>query len=324
MMRLKIHGCRGSHAVCTTPQQVEDLGKSLWKLSKKFKATTWSQFKNKIKAEPRSSYQIYGGNTTCLELKSDKAPMPVFFDAGTGLGAASMDPSSQLNNSAFKQKKGELAFFISHTHWDHILGLLTAEQIFKDGNEFHFYGVHKNLSGRIENLFRAENFPVPYESVLTRFHFHQIPIGTDLEFGDLTIKHCAQSHPGGSFAYRVEDGNSTLVFATDTELKNIDPPHMIPGSNIYTNADVLILDAQFSPEDMPRHKGFGHAQIETAVDFAVREKTKRLYLFHQSPAYDDSQIDRQHKRAEQYLRKNYGTRHPLKIFMTIEGEEIKV
>jgi len=322
-MRVKFHGCRGSHALCTVPHRIQQISRSVWEFGQRKGLKTWAEVEKALETEARSLHQIYGGNTTCLELKSDKMPMPTFFDAGTGLTAAGIDPNSALSHPDFVNGKGKVAIFFSHTHWDHILGLLTLEQLYK-GNEFHFYGVHKGLQERIQNLFLDEHFPVPYRLVEPHVKYHQIPLGTPIQYGALNIHHIPQSHPGVSFAYRVSDGKRSFVFATDTELKNVDLPHMTPGNNLYTNADVMILDAQFSPEEYPIREGYGHAGLYAAVDFAVREKTKRLFLFHQSPYYDDRQIDEQLSRARSYFIEKFGKGQPLEIHMAIEGDEIEI
>jgi ribonuclease BN (tRNA processing enzyme) len=322
-MRLKFHGCRGSHPVSAPPSRIKEIIKDVWTFAQEKKVTSWNMLEAALEQAPQSLSSIWGGNTTCVEVKSDLAPMPLFLDAGTGFTQAGMDPNCALTKADFAKGTGKVAIFLSHTHWDHIIGLITVEQIFK-GNEVHFYGVHKNLSERIKTLFIQEHFPVPFHVVEPNFKFHQIPLNTPIQFGGLNINHFAQSHPGGSFAYRITEGKSSMVFATDTELKNTEQPHMTPGSNLYSNSDVLIVDAQFSPEEFPSRQGYGHSQIYMAVDFAVREKTKHLYLFHQSPYYSDKEIDEQLRRAQSYLVETHGASHPMKISMACEGSEIGI
>lgn len=323
-MKVKLHGVRGSNPISVTPARVEEVSKFIWEFTRKKNFTNWKAVKRALEKEARSRYQVYGGATTCLELKSPLAPLPIFFDAGTGITSASLDKSSALNDRAFKEGKGRLALFLSHTHWDHIIGLPTVEQIYTEGNQFNFYGVHKDLSGRLSTLFKDEYFPVPYRVVEKNFEFHQIPLNSSVRLGKLTITHFPQSHPGGSFAYRVDDGKKAFIFATDTSLRNTNKAGMLPGQNFFSDADVIVLDAHFSPEDFVGREDWGHAEIYSAVDFAVRENTKRLYLFHQSPQYNDAQIDVQYKRALKYHEKKFGKKHKLEIYMTVEGEEIKI
>ncbi len=323
-MRVKVYGARGSCPVAVSPERVDEIARAVWEFSRGKSFARWEELRTALRSEkPRSHYQVFGGHTTCLEIRDERLPMPVFVDAGTGLTAAATDPDSGLNSVAFKENRGEAAFFFTHTHWDHIIGLPTVEQIFKPGNRFDVYGVHKKLEERLAALFVDEHFPVSFETVSPQFRFHQIPLHESVQLGPFRIDHVPQSHPGASFAYRFSDGKKTFVFATDTELKNIDPPHMTPGQNVYSNADVLMLDAQYSPEDLESRRGYGHASVHTAVDFAVREKSKVLYLFHQNPAYSDAEIDEQLNRARHYLKSTHAA-SKLRIEMTFEGAEIEL
>jgi len=320
---VKIHGSRGSCPVAITPARVEEITRSVWEFSHSRKLRTWNDVKKALANERRSLSQIYGGATTCVELTHPDFNMPIFLDLGTGFTTAGTDPDSGLNNGAFQANRGKVAIFLTHTHWDHIIGLPTVEQVFRSGNEFHFYGVHKNLRDRISTLFQEEHFPVPFHAVEKSFHFHQIELGSTIELGPFRVSHHAQVHPGGSFAYRFDDGKKVFVFATDTELRKIEAPHMNPGANMYSDADVLLLDAQFSPEDFETRQDYGHASIHMAVDFAVRERTKKLYLFHQSPTYSDDEIQAQLERAREYLR-NAHKGHPLQIDMTVEQDTVQL
>jgi len=322
-MKLKFHGARGSYPTPTAPERIEELTKNLFEAAKTHSNKSWAEFKSFLKAQPRSFSQIYGGHSTCVEVSGSESPIPIFFDAGTGITAAAVDPQSALNNAAFKSDKGKVALFMTHTHWDHIMGLPNIAQLYRNGNEFHVYGVHKKLSERLSVLFQSEYFPVPYQKVEKIFQFHQIEVNQVVTLGDLKISHFAQSHPGGSFAYRLQSSKKSLVFATDTELKNISEPHMKAGESFYSDADLLVLDAHFSPEDIKAHEGWGHASIHAAVDFAVRERVRKLYLFHQNPLYSDAQIDEQFEKSLEYKKKSY-SQSGLQIFMTIEGEEVEV
>jgi len=322
-MNIRVHGSRGSHPVATTTDRIVEIQKELFNMFQESKARTWDEFSKYLSNQPRHKHQVYGGATTCLEVESDLLPMPLFFDAGTGLTTASVDSRSALCSNDFKRGKGEAAFFFTHTHWDHVAGLVTIPQIFMENNQFHFYGAHDDLEGRIQGLFDPRYFPVPYSLLKPRAHFHQIALGTSLRLGPVKIDHHPQSHPGGSFAYRVSDGKSVFVLATDTDLKNTNPPHLSPGDNIYSNADLLILDAHFSPEDFVNKEDFGHPDLETAIDFGIRENAKVLYLFHQSPFYTDKEVDDQLSRAWDYVKKNHpSSRTEIKV--ACDGDVLKI
>lgn len=320
-MKIRFYGCRGSYPVPTEPARIEELTYQIWQLAQDNPGLSWENFKKHLEVSPRSKYQIFGGNTTCLELSTSKSPYPIYLDAGTGIQVASKDPESALNSKSFKANRGKAAIFFTHTHWDHIIGLPNVAQIYTFGNQFHLYGVHKKLMDRLSTLFQIEHFPVPFEIVQKNFQVHQMSLNKELDLGDLKITHFAQHHPGGSFAYRFEDGNKVFIFATDTELKMNDELMETTGQNFYSNADVLVMDSHFSPNDLV--PGYGHPHSHAVIDFAVREKTKVLYLFHQNPLYSDHQLDAQLSDAKKYLQERYPT-SLLKVKAPFEGESVNL
>jgi len=320
-MIVRVHGARGSHPVPTSKGRIEEIQKSVWELSRESKATTWTEFKRFIDSKPPHLTQTFGGATTCVELATSLSPMPIFIDAGSGMTVASMDKASAFQTPEFLRGKGEAAVFFTHTHWDHISGLVTIPQLFMENNRFHFYGVHSDLRGRLEGLFDARYFPVPFSIIEPRMQFHQIALGKSLRLGGIKVDHLPQSHPGGSFAYRFSDGKHAFVMATDTDLKNMDAPHMVPGDNIYSNANVLFIDAHFSPEDFINKEDFGHAHLFQAIDFGVRENAKMLYLAHQNPYYSDHEIQTQLDRAWDYVRKEHRS-SKVEIRIAMDGDVI--
>ena len=52
----------------------------------------------------------------------------------------------------------------------------------------------------------------------------------------------------------------------------------------------MIHEAHFSPEDLAKHKDWGHCSWEEAVIVAKAAKVKKLIMTHHSPDYDDSTI----------------------------------
>jgi ribonuclease BN (tRNA processing enzyme) len=57
-------------------------------------------------------------------------------------------------------------------------------------------------------------------------------------------------------------------------------------------ADVLIHDAQHTPQEMETQKGWGHSDYESAIQLAAAAKVKRLFLFHHDPFRMDEDMDR--------------------------------
>jgi ribonuclease BN (tRNA processing enzyme) len=65
------------------------------------------------------------------------------------------------------------------------------------------------------------------------------------------------------------------------------------------DAEVLIIDSQYSAEEYESHAGWGHTCVEDAVGLAVRANVKRLFLFHHDPDHSDEQIGKMVTRARE-------------------------
>jgi ribonuclease BN (tRNA processing enzyme) len=53
-------------------------------------------------------------------------------------------------------------------------------------------------------------------------------------------------------------------------------------------ADVLIYDAQYTPEEYVVKKGWGHSTYENAASVAHDAGVKQLVLFHHDPRHNDT------------------------------------
>jgi len=111
------------------------------------------------------------------------------------------------------------------------------------------------------------------------------------------------NHPGLALAFRLEAGGKSLVYATDNEpcpptgtAADPDSPclkgnHEASLARFAANTDLLISDAQFTPEEYAKHVGWGHSSIRDAVRFGIAAQARRLALFHHAPERTDDQID---------------------------------
>jgi len=56
-------------------------------------------------------------------------------------------------------------------------------------------------------------------------------------------------------------------------------------------ADLYIREAQYTEEEYPTKKGWGHSTWKDAVNSAHAAQAKRLVLYHHDPMHDDNFID---------------------------------
>src|SRR5579862_9537532 len=193
-----------------------------------------------------------GGNTSCVELRAGN--LLLVFDGGTGLRL--------LGKRLLKEMPITAHVFFSHVHWDHIQGFPFFDPAFVPGNVIHLYGGN-NVSRTLEETLAGQmdhpNFPVHLSDMGAKMIFHDVvddqPV--ELDAGDGTkvvIRAAPGNHPNGVWAYRVEHGDRSMVYATDTEHYAVVDARLV---KLAKNARVLIYDAQYTPEEYAGTAGTG-------------------------------------------------------------------
>jgi phosphoribosyl 1,2-cyclic phosphodiesterase/CheY-like chemotaxis protein len=247
-------------------------------------------------AKPGLGTLRYGGNTSCVELRSSSGTL-VVLDCGTGahgLGQALVSGGPEPVNGHI---------LIGHTHWDHIQGFPFFAPLFVRGNEWHVYGprgvgssLRESLSGQMQSSY----FPITLNELGATLHYHDLVEGT-LEIGDIHVTTRYLHHPALTLGYRLEADGVTVVYSTDHE------PHSTPHvagtgappvgedarhAQFLANADLVIHDAQYTAGDLPAKRGWGHSTAEYAVETGVSAGVRRLALFHHDPTRSDEAVDR--------------------------------
>jgi phosphoribosyl 1,2-cyclic phosphodiesterase len=235
----------------------------------------------------------YGGNTPCIELQVAGIESTLIWDGGTGL--------RELGRNIRRRGKtvrGYLCF--SHFHWDHIQGLPFFEPAYTAGNEFTLVGpsqptadLMQILSGQMASVY----FPVGLEQFGARMMFDEIGEGTTM-LGGVQFDTLSSFHPGRALMYRLVHGSKRVIYATDNEL----PPNWKTAGGsaaheverfltFFAGADLLIHDAQYTPEELENRRGWGHSAWTDVVDLALLAQVKRVILFHHDPDHSDAFLD---------------------------------
>ena len=260
----------------------------------------------------------YGGNTLCVELRLPTGEIFIF-DGGTGI--------RKLGDDLLEEHEGqELAvrIFLTHFHWDHIQGLPFFQPLYAPENKVTFYALpapqdqyrRLDAEGGLEEALKVQMghpyFPVTFDSLLAQMKFVELD-SEPIKFGKLTVSPFRLNHPGNTFGYRIESEGAVIVYATDLEHGHDELDKLLRDSA--QNADLLIFDSQYTPEDYETHKGWGHSTWMEACQVANEANVKQLALFHHEPSYNDQRLDQIVEEARRHFENTIGAQEGCSIVL---------
>jgi phosphoribosyl 1,2-cyclic phosphodiesterase len=226
----------------------------------------------------------YGGNTSCLAIRLPGHP-PLIFDAGTGIRAL----GSALANET------TLHLFLTHFHWDHIQGIPFFAPIYHPNCDTT---IHSSANpADLERILAAQMLPPYYPIAMPAHLAYRQNDSAPIRIGDLLVRPFPLHHPNGATGYRIESPDASIVYASDHE--HGDPETDAVLRTAAGGADILIYDAQYTPEEYEHRRGWGHSTWLEGVKLARDAGVKELILFHHDPYRTDSQLDAIVREAQQ-------------------------
>jgi phosphoribosyl 1,2-cyclic phosphodiesterase len=245
-----------------------------------------------------------GGNTSCVEVTCGGTR--IVLDAGTGL--------RPLGNALLA--RGEplsLTLLLSHCHWDHIQGLPFFVPVYMKETSLSIVSGENgvsNLRDTLERQMSAPVFPVRLDEVAAHVTTREVSLGEVLNIGEATVRVARGNHPGGVLAYRIEHEGRSVVYATDTEHDACVDPGL---RALCEGADVLIFDAQYTPEEYKRKVGWGHSTYVAGTELARAAGVSSLVLFHHDPMREDAGVGEIELRARALFRETVAAREGMQI-----------
>ena len=261
-------------------------------------------------ASPGPDTAVYGGNTTCVEIRNGDDFLIV--DAGTGIRVC--------GNNLLKTRgpQNNIPLFITHTHWDHIQGFPFFIPIFIPGNNVQIYGPHnhtQSLKDVMEAQMQFSYFPVNFAQLQANIEYESLSEMQPVQIGSIRVLPKYINHPVPTLGYRFEFEDEVIVFMTDCEpyrdiLYNGECPaeeereefEEVQAAVAEQNqglvdfaqgADVFVMDAQYTQEEYEDGKvGWGHTSMEDAISIAERANVRQLLLCHHDPDRKDEVIGR--------------------------------
>jgi phosphoribosyl 1,2-cyclic phosphodiesterase len=225
-------------------------------------------------------YLRYGGNTTCFQLPLEG--QQVIFDCGTGLRTVQHDVG---------RAEQQFVVFLTHYHWDHLQGIPVFAPYYMPGNSFTFYGPKPaagTVSEVIDAVIRPPWFPVAFSDSMAEVSCVEVP--AEVTIGPVRVRAVGLQHPDPVVGYRIDGPRRSIVIATDHEAGTNEVDTRLV--DLATGADVLIHDAQYTPDDyLDRRIGWGHSTWEHAAKIAEAAGVAELILTSHDPDHDDDAID---------------------------------
>ena len=312
LFQVTFRGVRGSIPTPASSRQIEEKIAKALELAKPEDLTSPESRKAFLDQLPFYVKGCVGGNSSCVHAKV--GDQHVIFDGGSGIRELGLE----LMGSAFGKGEGRAHLFLSHTHWDHILGIPFFVPFYVPGNRFTVYGAHDDIKGRLVNQQKLQYFPISFDSLGSTIDFVVLKELNECRIGDAAVTWKEMAHPGRSYAYRVEYRGKSFVYATDSEYKSLGSAELQPAIDFFKDADLLIFDSQYTFIEGIEKKDWGHSSSYIGVDIALEANVKQLALFHHEPTYSDFKLADICELTRKYL-KVVAPQTPLKLILSHEG-----
>lgn len=269
-------------------------------------------------AAPGEDTRRYGGNTSCLQVRVAGAP-PLVLDCGSGARA--------LGRELVLGQHHQVDMLFTHFHIDHVFGLPFFGPIYSPNCRLGISVpaiTRDEAEAKLARYLNGVYHPVQLRDLAATVHVEHVRIGRDFDRGAFHIEPVRLNHPGGCFGYRVEHGNRSVVYLTDTApLSRLDeglsagkPPTVLETTVLHSlrEADLVVMDTMFSFDEYVEKMTWGHGYPEYAVQLCEAAGARRLALFHHSPDATDQALDELGERWAQH--------QGLDVFVAREGGSV--
>ncbi len=264
-------------------------------------------------ATPGPTTLHYGGNTSCVEITTS-AGETLIFDCGTGVRLL----GAELLAKATKAISASL--LLGHTHWDHIQGFPFFAPAFIPGNKIDVYapkGGQRSLQEILTGQMEFAYFPVELSQLPAIIDYHDLDEGTHT-IANTRISTQFLHHPALTLGYRIECDGVVVVYITDHEpfaatlwRSGAEPGHVDSilhegdrrHARFMADADLVVHDAQYTPEEYSAKKNWGHSPYDYVVEIAAAAGVRRLALTHHDPTHNDAFLTELEEKAREVARR---------------------
>jgi phosphoribosyl 1,2-cyclic phosphodiesterase len=222
----------------------------------------------------------FGTDTCCVEMRCGTHVL--IFDAGTG--------AASLGEALAKEGVKDFDLFLSHCHFDHIMGLPFVKPLYERDVSVRIFAGHfedaTTCREMVERFMGPPFFPVTPKQFRARVEYRDFrPPDTLSPHDGVSIATVRLNHPNGAVGYRVDFAGRSACYITDTEHLpgRVDPDLLAT----IRDADLLIYDCMYTDAEFDCCVGYGHSTWEHGVRLCEAANVPRLVIFHHRPGRDD-------------------------------------
>jgi len=313
-MNIRFWGVRGSIPTPIPPSRIKS------KISAIVEQITPEDIKSPESRErflaglPPWLFGTVGGNSPCVSVTFENLNECIIFDCGSGLREMGLSQSIDI------KKLNQFHIFLSHFHWDHLQGLPFFGPAYNPANKLEFYSPVGGLEQIISGQMVFPYFPVTIDVMGSKKNYHYME--RDFNICNCTVSMKKMNHPGDSYAYCVNENGKRVIYATDTELTSSDFIKNDENTAFFKEADLLVIDCQYTLGEAIEKYNWGHSAFSLAVDFAANWNIKHMVMFHHDPTYDDHKLYGILQSARWYLERM--NLKGIELTLAYEGLEISI
>jgi phosphoribosyl 1,2-cyclic phosphodiesterase len=264
----------------------------------------------------------YGGATSCVEIEAgDENNAFIVCDLGSGVREFGI-------NAMGRCAAGHARIyhvFLSHMHWDHIMGFPFFAPVFDPTAKIVIHSGHPDAEQALRRQQEEISFPVAFDWLRADISFRTLETGQTHVIGAVAVELIEQQHSHVSYAYKFTDAaGKSVVYSTDSEHKIDQMNSETSFVHFFGGCDLVICDTMYSLADsISMKEDWGHSSNIVAIDLCHEAQARRLALFHHEPAYSDADIQQMHQESIRYeeLTRNH---EPLDVICAYDGLTVEV
>jgi len=316
-VRVRFWGTRGSIPVALTSADIRDkVAEALYRAEGRRFESVGEAHDFAVKHLDFALTHTFGGHSPCVEIETGTQEYLVC-DLGSG--------ARPFGAHVLARQSGKPAIvnvFMSHVHWDHIMGFPFFGPAYVPGTRIRIYGCHEILEQALRLQQAPPCFPVAFDQLGATIEFVKLLPGQTREVSGLSVTPQLQRHSGDSYGFRFAAQGKSVVYSTDSEHKLEERSETERFVAFFRDADLVIFDAMYSLADAISVKAdWGHSSNVIGVELCQMARARHLVLFHHEPANNDRAIEGLLKDARRLEELTRGAQ-PLQISAAHDGLEI--